>query len=140
MFAEVAARLGRYHDAENLLARCLELAPGFAGARHNYAVALYRQGQHAAALPQLEQLLAAEPHNPNYHSLEAAVLAGVGEYARAIEIYVAVLKQYPNQAKLWLSYGHALKTAGRTGEVSRPTAARSNWIRGSGRPGGASRI
>jgi len=116
MFAEVAARLGRYHDAENLLARCLELAPGFAGARHNYAVALYRQGQHAAALPQLEQLLAAEPHNPNYHSLEAAVLAGVGEYARAIEIYAAVLKQYPNQAKLWLSYGHALKTAGRTGE------------------------
>jgi tetratricopeptide (TPR) repeat protein len=116
MFAEVAARLGRYHDAENLLARCLELAPGFAGARHNYAVALYRQGQHAAALPQLEQLLAAEPHNPNYRSLEAAVLAGVGEYARAIEIYATVLKQYPNQAKLWLSYGHALKTAGRTGE------------------------
>src|SRR5207302_3843876 len=29
MFAEVAARLGRYQDAENLLARCLELAPGF---------------------------------------------------------------------------------------------------------------
>src|SRR5436309_266438 len=46
MFAAVAARLGRYHDAENLLARCLELAPGFHGARHNYAVALYRQGKH----------------------------------------------------------------------------------------------
>ena len=28
MLAEVAARLGRYADAENLLARCLELAPG----------------------------------------------------------------------------------------------------------------
>src|SRR6185312_17207884 len=27
MFAEVAARLGRYVDAENLLARCLELSP-----------------------------------------------------------------------------------------------------------------
>jgi predicted Zn-dependent protease len=29
MLAEVAARIGRYGDAENLLARCLELAPGF---------------------------------------------------------------------------------------------------------------
>src|SRR4029077_4012037 len=64
MFPEVAARLGRYHDAENLLARCLELAPAFAGARHNYAVALYRQGKHAAALPHIERLLAAEPGNP----------------------------------------------------------------------------
>ena len=51
MFAEVAARIGRYHDAENLLARCLELAPAFLGARHNYAVALYRQGKYAEALP-----------------------------------------------------------------------------------------
>jgi predicted Zn-dependent protease len=114
MFAEVAARLGRYHDAENLLARCLELAPGFHGARHNYAVSLYRQGKHAAALPQVEQLRAAEPANPNYRSLEAAVLAGIGEYARSIDIYTEVLRGYPNQAKIWLSYGHALKTAGRT--------------------------
>src|SRR5436305_2755185 len=65
MFAEVAARLGRYQDAENLLTRCLELAPGFHGARHNYAVALFRQGKHAAALPEIERLLAIEPRNPN---------------------------------------------------------------------------
>ena len=31
MLAEVAARLGRYADAENLLARCLELAPELRG-------------------------------------------------------------------------------------------------------------
>ena len=116
MFAEVAARLGRYHDAENLLARCLELAPGFHGARHNYAVALFRQGKPAAALPQVEQLRAAEPANPNYRSLEAAILAGIGEYARSIDIYAEVLRRYPNQAKIWLSYGHALKTAGRSSE------------------------
>ncbi|MBV8144481.1 MAG: tetratricopeptide repeat protein, partial [Gammaproteobacteria bacterium] len=61
MFAEVAARIGRYQDAENLLCRCLELSPGFHGARHNYAVALIRQGKHEAALPHIERLLAAEP-------------------------------------------------------------------------------
>jgi predicted Zn-dependent protease len=116
MLAEVAARIGRYPDAENLLARCLELAPGFHGARHNYAVALHRQGKHAAALPQIDRLLETGPHNPNYRALQAAVLAGIGEYGRAIDIYVGVLKEYPRQATMWLSYGHALKTAGRVAE------------------------
>ena len=50
MLAEVAARLGRYVDAENLLARCLELAPGFSAARHNYAMVLHRQNKPEAAL------------------------------------------------------------------------------------------
>src|SRR5215472_2074880 len=114
MFAEVAARLGRYQDAENLLARCLELAPAFHGARHNYAVSLFRQGKHAAALPEVERLLAVEAHNPNYRSLHAAVLAGIGEYPRATAIYQQVLGEYPRQGKIWLSYGHVLKTAGQT--------------------------
>src|SRR6516164_2022628 len=109
-------RIGRYHDAENLLARCLELAPGFHGARHNYTVALMRQGKYEAALPQIERLLAAEPRNPNYRTLQAAVLAGIGEYVRAIEVYVAVLREYPRQGRIWMSYGHALKTAGRVPE------------------------
>jgi predicted Zn-dependent protease len=40
MLAETGARLGRLEDAENLLARCLELSPGFTAARHNYALDL----------------------------------------------------------------------------------------------------
>ncbi len=116
MLAEVAARLGRYQDAENVLESCLELAPAFHGARHNYAVALFRQGKHAAALPQVERLLESEPRNPNYRSLHAAVLAGIGEYARATGVYEQVLREYPSHGKVWLSYGHVLKTAGRTAE------------------------
>ena len=58
MLAEVAARIGRYADAEQLLVRCLELAPGFHGARHNYAVALLRQGRPDQARAQVERLLA----------------------------------------------------------------------------------
>ena len=37
MMAELAARLGRYADAEHLLRRALELAPAFAPARTNLA-------------------------------------------------------------------------------------------------------
>jgi len=113
MLAEAGTRLGRYGDAENLLARCLELAPSFIGARHNYAIVLYRQNKAAEAIPHIERLLAQEPRDPSYRNLMAASLGLVGEYGRAIEIYEQVLAEYPDQPKVWLSYGHALKTAGR---------------------------
>ena len=49
MLAEIAVRIGRDEDAENLLERCLELAPGFGAARYNYAVLLHRRNQPKAA-------------------------------------------------------------------------------------------
>ena len=113
MFAEVAARLRRFQDAETLLTRCLELAPSFTGARHNYAVVLHRQNKHAPALREVEALLALEPRNPGYNNLKAAILARIGEYQQSIEIYAAILAAYPQQPKIWMSYGHALKTKGR---------------------------
>jgi len=116
MLAEVAARIGRYPDAENLLARCLELAPGFAAARHNYAMVLHRQNKPEAALAQVELLLADEPRNPGYRNLKAAILGRIGEYSASIEHYRSVLADYPNQAKVWMSLGHALKTAGNNAE------------------------
>jgi tetratricopeptide (TPR) repeat protein len=113
MLAEVAARIGRYGDAEHLLARCLELAPSFTAARHNYAVVLHRQYKSVEALRETNQLLQADARNPGYRNLKAAILGRVGEYAESIALYAGVLAEYPNQAKVWMSYGHALKTAGR---------------------------
>jgi predicted Zn-dependent protease len=117
MLAEVAARLRRYADAEILLERCLELSPSFDAARHNYATVLNRQGRAAAALPQVEQLLAREPRNPGYRNLKAAVLANLGDYAGSAAVYAAVLKEFPHQPKVWMSYGHSLKTSGRVPEA-----------------------
>jgi predicted Zn-dependent protease len=112
MLAEVAARLGRFADAEVLLERCLALAPSFAAARHNYALVLYRHDKPEGALREINQLLQREPRNAGYRSLKAAILGRIGEYAQSIELYAGVLAEYPGQAKLWMSYGHALKTAG----------------------------
>jgi predicted Zn-dependent protease len=113
MLAEVAARLGRYEDAESLLTRCLELAPSFAAARHHRAIVLHRRNKPAAALREITELLAKDPHNPAYKNLKAAILARIGELQDSIEIYAAILAEYPAQPKIWLSYGHALKTSGR---------------------------
>jgi predicted Zn-dependent protease len=112
MLAEVAARLGRYGDAENLLTRCLELAPGFRAARHNYAYVLHRASKSERALQEIDSLLTTDPKNPGYRSLRAAVLARIGETQQSIELYRELLQQYPNQARAWMSLGHALRAAG----------------------------
>jgi tetratricopeptide (TPR) repeat protein len=116
MFAEVAARLQRYQDAEKLLARCLELAPGFTGARHNYALVLHRQNKPEAALREIDGLLAGDPRNPGYNNLKAAILARIGELDGSIEIYAGMLATHPEHPKIWMCYGHALKTKGREAE------------------------
>jgi tetratricopeptide (TPR) repeat protein len=117
MLAEVAARIGRYGDAENLLARCLELAPGFHAARHNYAVVLHRNNRPAQALGQIERLLASDGPSPAVRNLKAVVLARLGEHEQAIALYDALLREYPRQSRMWMSYGHTLKTAGRTDDA-----------------------
>jgi tetratricopeptide (TPR) repeat protein len=116
MLAEVAARLGRYPDSETLLTRCLELAPGFTAARHNLAVALMRQYRPGDALPQIDSALAAEPGNPSYRNLKAAILGRIGEYDESLKLFADILGEYPHQPKVWMSYGHTLKTANKQDE------------------------
>jgi len=116
MLAEVALRLGRNVDAGNLLSRCLELAPGFAPAHYNLAVALHRQSRAAEALQEIDRALAADPRNPSYRNTQAAILGRIGEFDRALDVYAGVLGEYPHQPKAWMSYGHALKAAGKQAE------------------------
>ncbi len=116
MLAELAARIGRYQDAEHLLWRCLELAPSFTAARHNLAIIELRLGKAEEAYSEAETLLKTDPKNPNYRTLYSSALVRVGEYEKAIESYGSLLREYPKQPKAWMSYGHALKTVGRTPE------------------------
>jgi tetratricopeptide (TPR) repeat protein len=113
MLAETGARLGRYEDAERILSQCLEIAPGFAAARHNLATMLYRQNKSEQAKAQIERLTDRDPRHPGYANLRAAILSRLGEYNTAIGIYETMLAEFPNQPKGWMSYGHALKTVGR---------------------------
>ena len=116
MLAEVAMRCGRFEDAQHLFERCLELAPGFAPARYGYAVLLHRRNDPAGSLVEIERLLATDPRNPAYRNLAAVIFGRVGEYARSIQLYRELLDEYPKNAKIWLSFGHTLKTDGQQGE------------------------
>jgi tetratricopeptide (TPR) repeat protein len=112
MLAEVAVRLDRGEDAERLLERCLELAPDFHAARHNYAIVLNRVNKSQEAIGELECLLRDDPRNPAYRNLKAVALCHTGDYETAIDIYDELTWAYPGQAPIWLSLGHASKTAG----------------------------
>lgn len=116
MMAELAARLGRYPDAERLLARALELAPDFSAARANYVTVLHRQSKFVAAHAEADRLIAEEPHDLGHLALKAAVLVRTGGYEQAIGLYSRILASYPDQPTLWISLGHVLKTVGRQAE------------------------
>ena len=116
MFAELAGRIGRYRDAENLLRRALELSPAFTAARANLALVLYRQNRPEDAIAELNRVAEEEPDNPGHANLQAAALGRIGEFDEALGLYEQVLKRAGSQPRIWMSYGHMLKTVGRTAD------------------------
>jgi len=119
MLAELAVRIGRNEEAERLLGRALELAPGFREARQNLALVLYRGNQPDEALKQIDLLLADDANNPAMRNLKAAILCRIGEFAAGIALYEQLLREYPTHPRIWLSYAHTLKTEGRQEEAIR---------------------
>lgn len=117
MLAELAARIGRLHDSENLLRRALELAPSFQAARANLATVLYRQHRAQEALEQLDQLAAEGDVADGYRNLRAAALGRIGGYEEAIALYREVLERQDHHPKLWMSLAHLLKTIGKQDEA-----------------------
>ncbi len=113
MLAEVAGRIGRYEDAEKLLSRALQLAPGFGAARANLATVYYKQNRFAEAAETLDAVLEGDPDNPAHANLRAAALGRIGGYDEALALYEELTRRFPAHAKLWMSYGHMLKTVGR---------------------------
>ncbi|AIF47071.1 tetratricopeptide repeat-containing sulfotransferase family protein [Dyella japonica] len=112
MSAEVAARFGRHDEARQQLEHCLALAPSFDAARFNHALILHRSNQPEQALAEIDRLLSTEPAHAGYLNLKAAVLCRIGDYEPAIRIYGELVASDARHPRVWMSYGHALKTAG----------------------------
>jgi len=104
-------------DAQLLLEGVLELAPDYHAARYDYAQVLAERHMYAEAQLQVARLLAADPANRNYRTLEALACVGLGQHERAIELYRGLLAGAAQPAELQLSIAHSLKTLGRTREA-----------------------
>jgi len=116
MLAELAARIGRWRDAESLLRRAVELAPAWTAAKANLALVLGRMGRPAEAMELLNDIFENEPEDVGHWNLKAATLGRLGDFDEAIRLYEDVLAKAPTQPRVWLSYGHMLKTVGRQAE------------------------
>ncbi|MEE4109995.1 MAG: sulfotransferase [Halieaceae bacterium] len=114
LLGEVGLSLGALRDAENLLARAVELAPDYPAARFAYANALYRRHRYDDSLAQLAVLLDAQPDNAAWLTLRAANLVDLNEHTRALEVLETVLAHDPDYRQAWLSYGHAQRALGGT--------------------------
>ena len=112
LLAEIGTKLGVYGDAQNLLERCLELAPDFDIARLNYANVLSKRNKLEQAMAQLSLLLEKEPDKPSLLGLQAQVLVKMSDFGAALPIYHKLMTQFPARPGIALSYGHALKTVG----------------------------
>jgi tetratricopeptide (TPR) repeat protein len=112
LLADIAMKVGVYTDAENLLERCLELAPDFSMARLNYAQVLEKREKLDLALVQVEQLLEAEPEKFTLLVLRGAILTKMGDFERALPLYEFLLSRFPARPRISMYYGHALKTIG----------------------------
>lgn len=116
MLADVAVYLLRFGDALRLLERCLAIAPCFDAARYTFATVLNEQCKPDLAMEQCARLLAKKPDDLDYLCLQANILAGSGKYTESITAYESVLRHQPELPKVWVNYGHTLRTAGRAQE------------------------
>jgi predicted Zn-dependent protease len=117
MLARVAIEREDYVEAERLLEECLQLAPGYTAARLDLAKTFFTQQKADPMLPLLERLLALHPDDVALQSLQASAYSLVGYNDRAIGILSNLVAQNPRHEYVRLSYGHALRVAGRFTEA-----------------------
>ena len=117
LLARIGIELDVLDDAEFLLESALMLAPDYHAARYDYAVVLLKRHKHVRARQELDGLLARDPANRVYRTMDAAICMGFGDFESALARYRALLAETPRDPDLHLSVAHALKTLGNTAEA-----------------------
>lgn len=116
LIARLAHLLDYDEEAEDLLRLAFEIVPGFSIARVALARLLDKRHRSIEAVEELEPVLAAEPGNMVAMALKGAALSHGGDFDESIKVYEAMLQTWPGEAGLWSTYGHTLKTVGRSEE------------------------
>ncbi|TNE33064.1 MAG: sulfotransferase family protein [Alphaproteobacteria bacterium] len=117
LLADIGLRLGALSDVENLLHRCLELAPDYHLARGHLAHFLFKRHRFDDALVELDRIDAAKAGNRALLLLRAQIYVRVGRTEEALEIYEQAEKDGLLSASLQMSLGHTYKTLGRQVEA-----------------------
>lgn len=117
LLARVAEEAGRPAEAERLLARALELAPGFDDARLDRARVLRQLERIEEAVGCAGDVVARSPRNPLAHYLHGGLLAIACRHADALDAYARSIALQPDNPAAFTALGHLLKTLGRQAEA-----------------------
>jgi tetratricopeptide (TPR) repeat protein len=117
LLARIGMKVEVLDDAEFLLENVVELAPDYHAARLDYAEVLIRRHKHLEALDQIRRLLAIEPQNPVFRTVEGNALVGLGEHEAAVKVFYDLREKTPLNPTLHLAIAHAQKTVGRQQEA-----------------------
>ncbi len=117
MLAEIAIRMGHPREAERLLRRALELAPGFLYARQTLAVALDQLSRFGEALAELNRISGPLAEREQVVALKAASLSKVGDNEQALDLYRELAERQPDNADIWISIANLQKIIGDPGTV-----------------------
>jgi predicted Zn-dependent protease len=122
-YGAALAAAGAYDEALAQYTRALELAPGHPLIRRNIALAYYKSGRPADAVPILAELHAADPSNVQVLLLLADSHVQLGEAARAVEVLAPFEGTHAAEPAFAYVFGLALMNAGeveRAGRVIDP--------------------
>jgi Flp pilus assembly protein TadD len=117
MLADIAAQREDVIEAEQMLGEILRLAPGYSEARFDLARVLHTQQRPEEMLPLLERLLAVEPSSLTYRTLQSAAYNLLGMNELSLAVLGQLLEDFPDDERVWMYYGHALRAAGRNQEA-----------------------
>ena len=108
-----ALERGQWPDAAAHFRRGVELEPGKASLRHRLATALFLQGDAAAAMEQLQEVLRLAPDFAKAHYSLGVILASNGRMPEAIERFSAAVRYDPDYVEARLVLADTLRGNGR---------------------------
>ena len=117
MLAEIAVRMGHPRQAERLLRRAIELAPGFDYARHTLAAALDSLSRSGEAVAELDRISGPLAERDQVMALKAASLSKVGDNEESLRLYEELAKRQPDNADIRISIANLRKIIGDAGAV-----------------------
>ncbi|HEV8580442.1 MAG TPA: tetratricopeptide repeat protein [Thermoanaerobaculia bacterium] len=117
MRGRVAARAGRYADAEQEFRKALAAQPKSVEARVNLGSMLALREDRAGAVAQFRDALRLDPANATAHFNLAALLADGPERGEALEHAAAAVAAWPGDAEARRLYAQLLRDGGRLAEA-----------------------
>jgi tetratricopeptide (TPR) repeat protein len=112
LIADIGMKLGLHEAVASLLRTALVNAPAYLPALLRQAEALHRSGADSAALPVVDRVLLALPDLVAALTLRAAILISLARETEAVAELVRASALAYDDARVWQSYGHALRAVG----------------------------